>query len=366
MVANETAREEQHVLIDRPQAVRDEDMPDLQALDAWLKQNIQGLDGSPAIEQFPKGASNLTYRLRYANRDLILRRPPAGTKAKSAHDVVREYRIQKALKPVFSKVPAMLAACEDQDVIGSDFYVMERLEGIIPRANLPKGLELSEDETRQLCRNAIDTLIEMHSVDVESAGLDKLAKGAGYNRRQIDGWSGRYRKARTWNVLKGEKVMRWLDRHCPDEVAIRLIHGDYRFDNLVLDPNDPLAIIGVLDWEMATLGDPLMDLGNAMAYWVQADDDRVFRAFRRQPTHLPGMMTRREVVDDYCEKMDLSPERWAFYEVYGLFRLAVIVQQIYYRYHHKQTRNPAFKNFWLVANYLIWRCGRVIARSGLK
>ncbi|MAS05766.1 MAG: phosphotransferase family protein [Xanthomonadales bacterium] len=350
-------------LIDRPRAVRDEDMPDLEALDAWLKRNVDGLDGKPEIEQFPKGASNLTYLLRYPGRDLILRRPPAGTKAKSAHDVIREYRIQKALKPVFPKVPEMLAACEDHDVIGSDFYVMERLEGIIPRADMPKGLELSEKQTRELCRNAVDTLIELHSVDVESAGLDRLAKGAGYNRRQIDGWSGRFRKARTWNVMRGEKVMRWLADNVPDEVAIRLIHGDYRFDNLVLDADDPLQIIGALDWEMATLGDPLMDLGNAMAYWVQADDDRVFRAFRRQPTHLPGMFTRREVVEYYCRKMGYKPENWAFYEVYGLFRLAVIVQQIYYRYYHRQTRNPAFKRFWLVANYLLWRCGRVIRKA---
>jgi len=277
--------------------------------------------------------------------------------------VIREYRIQKALRPVFPKVPEMLAACEDHDVIGSDFYLMERLEGIIPRASMPDGLELSENQTRELCRNAIDTLIELHSVDIESAGLDKLAKGAGYNRRQIDGWSGRFRKARTWNVMRGEKIMRWLADNTPDEVAIRLIHGDYRFDNLVLDADDPLEIIGVLDWEMATLGDPLMDLGNAMAYWVQADDDRIFRAFRRQPTHLPGMLTRREVVEYYCAKTGCAPENWAFYEVYGLFRLAVIVQQIYYRYHHRQTRNPAFKRFWLVANYLLWRCARVIRKA---
>ena len=350
-------------LIDRPRALRDEDAFDAEALDAWLKQRIDGLDGTPEIEQFPKGASNLTYQLRYPDRDLILRRPPAGTKAKSAHDVIREYRIQKALKPVFPKVPEMLAACEDHEVIGSDFYVMERLEGIIPRANMPKGLTLSEEQTRDLCRNAIDTLIELHSVDIEAAGLTKLAKGAGYNKRQIEGWSGRFRKARTWNVMRGEKIMRWLADNTPDEVAIRLIHGDYRFDNLVLDAGDPLKIIGVLDWEMATLGDPLMDLGNAMAYWVQADDDRIFRAFRRQPTHLPGMFTRREVVEYYCKKMGYTPEKWAFYEVYGLFRLAVIVQQIYYRYHHKQTRNPAFKRFWLVANYLLWRCGRVIRKG---
>ncbi|MEM1082271.1 MAG: phosphotransferase family protein, partial [Pseudomonadota bacterium] len=324
---------------------------------------VDGLEGMPEVEQFPRGASNLTYRLRYENRDLILRRPPPGTKAKSAHDVIREYKIQQALAPVYPYVPRMLAACTDHDVIGSDFYVMDRIEGIIPRANLPRGLSLSSDQVRQLCRNAMDRLIELHSVDVEAAGLTGLAKGAGYNQRQITGWIGRWQKASTWNVLGGRSVTDWLAAHVPDEVGIALIHNDYRFDNLILDPNDPLKIIGVLDWEMATLGDPLMDLGTALAYWVQADDDRIFRGFRRQPTHLDGMMTRDEVVKYYCEKMQFSPTSWAFYEVYGLFRLAVIVQQIYYRYHHKQTRNPAFKRFWLVANYLIWRCKGIIRKS---
>jgi len=200
-------------------------------------------------------------------------------------------------------------------------------------------------------------------VDVASAGLQSIGKGAGYNRRQIDGWSERYRQARTWNVLKGEKVMRWLEAKVPDEVGIRVIHGDYRFDNIVLSASDPLQIIGVLDWELATLGDPLMDLGNSLAYWVQADDDRFLKGFRRQPTHIPGMMSRRQVVDYYCKSFGFEPDNWSFYEVYGLFRLAAIVQQIYYRYHNGQTRNPAFKGFWKATNYLIWRCGRIIKRQ---
>lgn len=347
-------------LIDQPKAVRAEDGFDIKAVDAWLKSRIEGLAGAPELEQFSRGASNLTYRLRYPDRDLILRRPPPGTKAKSAHNMVREYEVQKALKPVFPWVPEMLALCTDESVMGSDFYVMQRLEGIILRANLPAGLELSADQVRSLSTAAIDRLIDLHQVDVQSAGLARLGKGAGYNRRQVEGWSERFKRARTWNVLPGRYVMDWLAERVPEEVAIRVIHGDYRFDNLVLDPADPLQIIGVLDWELATLGDPLMDLGNSMAYWVQADDDRYFRGFRRQPTHLPGMLTRAEVVDYYCERTGWSPDNWAFYEVYGLFRLAVIAQQIYYRYYHRQTRNPQFKQFWIAVNYLIWRCRRII------
>ncbi len=347
-------------MIDQPRSLRDEDRFDVDAVDAWLKEHIAGLEGSPEVEQYSRGASNLTYRLRYANRDLILRRPPPGTKAKSAHNMVREHDTQKALAPVYPYVPEMLALCTDEAIIGCDFYVMERIKGIILRKNLPPGLSLDRGQAATLCRNAVDRLIELHSVDIETAGLDRIGKGAGYNRRQIEGWSERYRRAKTWNVLPGRYVMDWLADHIPDEVAIRVIHGDFRFDNLVLDADDPMRIVGVLDWELATLGDPLMDLGNSLAYWVQADDDRYFRGFRRQPTHIPGMMTRAEVVEYYCDRMGLKPGNWAFYEVYGLFRLAVIAQQIYYRYHHRQTRNPQFRHFWLAVNYLLWRCRRII------
>jgi aminoglycoside phosphotransferase (APT) family kinase protein len=214
-----------------------------------------------------------------------------------------------------------------------------------------------------LCQGVIDKLIELHQVDARAAGLENLGKGAGYVKRQIEGWSDRYDKSKTWNVPRWRRVRRWLRDHLPDDVATVIIHNDFRFDNVVLDANDPLKIIGVLDWEMATLGDPLMDLGNSLAYWVQADDDRFHQMLRRQPTHLPGMLTRREVVDYYCQRMQLRPDNWTFYEVYGMFRLAVIVQQIYYRYHHRQTRNPAFRNFWLFNQYLHWRSGRAIRRA---
>jgi len=248
--------------------------------------------------------------------------------------------------------------------MGCDFYVMERIEGIIPRANLPREVRLTPEQNRRLCHAVIDKLIELHQVDHVAAGLSHLGKGAGYVQRQIGGWSKRYVASRTWNVPRWGHVMDWLRANMPGDVATVVIHNDFRFDNLVLDPSDPMRIIGVLDWEMATLGDPLMDLGNSLAYWVEAGDDRLGRSLRRQPTNLPGMLTRREVVDYYCDRMEQRPESWAFYEVYGLFRLAVIVQQIYYRYHHRQTRNPAFRNFWLANHYLHWRSRRALKRGG--
>ena len=349
--------------VDRAGAVREDEELDVAALDAWLKAQLPGLEGMPKVTQYPSGASNWTYRLEYPNRDLILRRPPSGTKAKSAHDMGREYRIQKALKPVFPYVPEMIAHCGDPGVIGAEFYVMERLEGIILRRNFPRGVELTPEKARAICLRLLDTLIALHRIDYRAAGLEPVGKGAGYAKRQIEGWSERYRKARTWNVPKGEKVMKWLADHLPGQERICVIHNDFRFDNLVLDPRDPARVIGVLDWEMATLGDPLMDLGNSLAYWVEPGDDFLAQKTRRQPTHLPGMLSRKEAVDYYCAKTGFKTEKWAFYEVYGLFRLAVIAQQIYFRYHHDQTRNPAFKNFWLFVNYLFWRCRKSIRAS---
>ncbi len=345
--------------------VREEDAFDVPAMAAWLRQNATdptGLDGTPEVRQFPGGASNLTYLLHYPSRDLILRRPPTGAKAKSAHDMGREFTIQSRLAPVFAYVADMVAFCDDPDVIGSDFYVMARLDGTILRRDLPEGLTLTPEEARTLCTNFLDVLVELHSVDPSAAGLDDLGKGSGYVARQVGGWSQRFRTARTDNVGDYERVMGWLDEHQPEDVANCVIHNDFRLDNVVLDPDDPMRVVGVLDWEMATLGDPLMDLGGALAYWIQADDEPEFRAFRRQPTHVPGMLTRAEMVDYYTASKGLSvtPEQWRFYEVFGLFRLGVIAQQIYYRYHHGQTTNEEYARFLPVTTYLEKRCNALI------
>ena len=343
--------------------VRGEDAFDVEAMATWLRAHGDDVpEGTPQVRQFPGGASNLTYLLHYPGRDLILRRPPSGVKARGAHDMSREFTIQSRLAPVFSYVPGMVAFCDDPDVIGSDFYVMERLAGTILRSDLPEGLTLPPADAATLCTNFVDVLAELHAVDPSGAGLDDLGKGAGYVARQVGGWSARYRKAVTDNVGDYERVMGWLDEHQPEDVANRVIHNDFRLDNVVLAADDPLRVVGVLDWEMATLGDPLMDLGGALAYWIQADDEAEYLAMRRQPSHLPGMLTRAEMVDYYSSRTghSVTPEQWRFYEVFGLFRLGVIAQQIYYRYHHGQTTNEAYAAFYDVATYLERRCNRLI------
>jgi aminoglycoside phosphotransferase (APT) family kinase protein len=353
------------VVVEDGRAVREEDSFDVMAVAMWLRENApqilqEDLDPTPQVRQFSGGASNLTYLLAYGDRELILRRPPHGTKPASAHDMRREYRIQQALAPVYPYVPKMVALCTDERVIGGDFYVMERINGSILRGRIPPSLGLDESSTRQLCVSAIERLVQLHQADPAQAGLTDIGKGPGYVRRQVEGWSERYKAAHTWNVPSFARVMAWLDERQPDDVAQRIVHNDFRFDNLVLSPEDPQRIVGVLDWELATVGDPLMDLGGALAYWVQADDDRIMRALRRQPTDAPGMLTRREVVEHYSESAGLPVEDWIFYEVFGLFRLATIIQQIFKRYHLRETRNRAFRHYWLAVRYLDRRCLGII------
>ncbi|MGO2385776.1 MAG: phosphotransferase family protein [Psychrobacter sp.] len=354
-------------VLDKGGAVREGEELDTKAISEWLR--AQGVDivGEPTITQFSGGASNWTYRLQYEgedkNQDLILRRPPKGTKAKSAHDMVREYTVQKALKDAYPYVPEMIALCTDEAVIGADFYVMERMEGIIPRAELPEGIDLDPKQTRLLCTNVLDALVELHQIDyTEHPDLVSLGRGEGYCERQISGWDRRYVKAKTPNVPSFALVRQWLAKHTPADSKTCIIHNDWRFDNVILDADEPTKVIGVLDWEMATLGDPLMDLGSALAYWIEEDDNIIMQQFRRQPTHLEGMMTRDEVVDYYLKKSGLEIDNWTFYEVFGLFRLSGIIQQIYYRYYHKQTTNPTFKNAWLAIHVMHAKCLKLIAQ----
>jgi aminoglycoside phosphotransferase (APT) family kinase protein len=352
--------------LDSACTVRDEDRLDAGKIDDFLKQHISGLQGAPVMRQFSGGASNLTYLIRYGNRELVLRKPPAGVKARSAHDVLREARVMAALRPHYPFVPAILAECADHAVLGSDFYVMERLRGIILRRDLPADLGLDEAGIRQLCFDFIDRLFELHRIDISHPDVAAIGKGEGYIARQVNGWSSRWRQALTGDTDPGEDVMSWLAQKQPaGETAICVIHNDYRFDNVVLDPDHPLDIIGVLDWEMTTLGDPMMDLGGSLAYWVQADDDPMYHSMRNQPSHVPGMLTRREIISYYGERSGWTVDNFDFYEVFGLFRLMVIIQQIYRRFVLGQTTNPRFADFGAAAAYLGKRCRRLIKDSAL-
>jgi len=336
---------------------------DLKRLLPWLEEALPKLTGTPTITQFSGGASNWTYHLQFPNQDLILRRAPLGKKAKGAHDMVREYELQKSLRPHYPYVPKMWAVCADESVLGSTFYVMERLEGVILRKNLPRDIHWNQKQVETLCYSFWDKLIELHKVDYQKQGLTQLGKGAGYVERQIHGWNKRYANAVTWNVPSGKKVMRWLEAHIPKEENLCVIHNDFRLDNVVLSPNNPADILGVLDWEMAAIGDPLMDLGNSLAYWVEPTDDFFIKGMRLQPSHLSGMLSREQIITYYTQQRGMTVDDFRFYRVYGLFRLAGIVQQIYYRYAKGYTQNKAFKNLWTLSFYLIKTCENIIRKG---
>ena len=345
--------------------VRDEDAFDVPRLDAWLRLHapdvVSGDGVLPAVRQFSKGASNLTFLIGYGDREYVLRRPPRGHRESSAHDMHREVIVQERLLPHYPLVPRIRAYCSDPAVVGDEFYLMDKMEGTILRRRLPDGLVISPEQAGVLADTVIDAQAALHGLNPDEIGLADLGRGPGYVARQVAGWSRRYRAVLTDDVPDGEDVMRWLDAHQPADVAARLIHGDWRLDNLVLDLTTAPKVLGVLDWEMATIGDPLMDVGASLAYWIQADDDPDYHLMRMQPSDLPGMPTRAEYVARYIERTGLPVDDWTFYEVYGLFRLAVIAQQIWFRYRRGDTTNPAFALFGAGVNVLIARARSLAA-----
>jgi aminoglycoside phosphotransferase (APT) family kinase protein len=351
--------------LDTATDVRPGEELDLERLAPFLRERIGGLEGEPELRQFPSGYSNLTYLLRFGERELVLRRPPFGRTPKSGHDMHREYGVLRALRPAFPYCPEALVESDDLSILGAPFYVMERLSGIIVRHDLPPGLELGPEGVRALFDRVVEVHAELHAVDWRAAGLEGFGRPEGYVPRQIAGWSERYRQARTPDVPDFADVIGWLERHLPLESGrAAVIHNDFRLDNLVLDPADPLRVIGVLDWEMATIGDPLMDLGASLAYWVERDDPPALQALRLMPTHLAGAPTRAEVVAHYARCSGLDPGPFAFYLCYGIFRLAGITQQIYYRSFHGQTGDARFRRLGLVVGALEQAARRVIAEAG--
>ena len=341
-------------MIDQPSPVRPGEELDTARLRAYLEAHLPEAAGPLEVLQFPKGFSNLTYLLRLGNRELVLRRPPFGASIKSAHDMGREYRILSALCAVYPKVPRPLLYCADERVIGAPFYLMERLQGIILR-NQPLA-SLTPERMRHLSRALLEALVELHTLDYRKAGLADLGKPEGYVRRQVEGWSQRYQNARTEAIAGMEKAMQWLSDHLPPESGAALIHNDFKYDNLIFDPGLE-RVVAVLDWEMATLGDPLMDLGTTLAYWAEADDPPGLRSFGL--THLPGNLTRAELVQLYAERTGRDVSGMVFYYAFGLFKVGVIMQQIYARYAKGLTQDARFGRLI----HLIGEIGQMLERT---
>jgi aminoglycoside phosphotransferase (APT) family kinase protein len=352
--------------LDQPAGVRlDEQLP-LDAVEAFIKDTLPGSSGPVRLHQFPSGASNRTYLVSCGENEMVLRCPPFGTKAATAHDMGREFRVLSALHGHWPYAPQPLAYTEDETIIGCPFYILERRRGIILRKELPAGLFMNASAVHRLFVRFVEVLHELHALDYRKIGLADLGKPAGYVQRQVLGWNKRYRSARTPDVPDCEAIMAWLEKNMPSETdRPGIIHNDFKFDNIVLDADSPLNIIGVLDWEMCTLGDPLMDLGCTLGYWVQKDDPVEMHQMRTMPTHVAGALGRREFVELYGQLSNLEMEHFDFYYCFGIFRLIVIIQQIYYRFYHGQTRNERCKRYAAGVPILARAARRVMERSDI-
>jgi aminoglycoside phosphotransferase (APT) family kinase protein len=337
---------------DSPVAVRPGETLDAAALQTFLNEAAPGFGPIRDIRQFPGGYSNLTYFLQTDRAEYVLRRPPVGAKAiRGGHDMGREFRVLSGLQSAgYAKIPAPVAFCADESVLGCPFYVMERVEGVVLRAHTAPKLGLSAETFRRLSTALIDNLAELHRLDIGQTGLIQLGKPEGFVRRQVDGWQGRYAAAQTDDVPEMDTLARYLTDHLPDEArtaAPTLIHYDYKYDNVVLNAdavNDPGRdpIRAVLDWEMCTVGDPLMDLGTVLSYWSEAGDNPFRHTLNL--TWLPGNLTRREAADRYAEQAGRDISGLLYYYVFGLYKNAVITQQIYARFKKGLTADPRFGN----------------------
>lgn len=359
---------------DRPGAVRPGEELDAEALARYLRAELPELAGETpevTIRQFPGGYSNLTYAVELRgveHREMVLRRPPFGNRVKSAHDMGREFRVLEGLSRVYPPAPRPYLYCEDEKVLGAPFYLMERRRGVILRREPPAGVTLDPGTVQRLSGALVDNLVALHGVDYVAAGLGDLGKAEGYVERQVRGWAERYQRAKTSEVPALEAMAQWLEENRPPEAsnpAATLVHNDYKYDNVLLDAGDLTRIVAVLDWEMCTLGDPLMDLGTSLAYWVQGDDPEPLRKLVMGPTHLPGSPTREEVARRYGEQSGRDLTHLLFYYTFGLFKLAVILQQIYARYHQGLTRDPRFAHLDKMVALLGWAGTRALETGRL-
>ena len=342
---------------------------DVTRLGAFLNKEIGLSSGEIEVEQFPAGSSNLTYLVRLGDAEYVLRRPPFGNTVKSAHDMQREFEVLSKLSAVYAPAPKPLLMSWDASIIGSEFYLMERREGLIIRGKIPgthrvsslqgvssphvsKGkvaddrtLENSRDLRIDVTHSFIQNLADLHALDYAAAGLGDLGKPDGYNRRQVEGWTKRYFAAKThdWDAL--ERTIVWLNENTPAEFGASLIHNDYKFDNVMLDPKDLGRITAVLDWEMVTVGDPLMDLGTTLGYWMSRDAPEWLLDMPFNPRVLMENISRRELVEMYAESLGRILPDMLFYYVFGTFKIAAICQQIYARYVKGFTKDPRFAGF---------------------
>jgi aminoglycoside phosphotransferase (APT) family kinase protein len=330
-----------NAVCDQAGAIRAGEELNLVRLQEFLSDHLAH-SGMIVVEQFPNGHSNLTYCVRLGDREVVLRRPPFGSKVPSAHDMAREYRVLSKLDDWYPAAPRVILYCDDLSILNAPFYLMERIRGVIIRRDQPPGVPFPPKTARELSEAFIDNLARLHRVDYSAIGLADLGKPQGYLERQVTGWIERYRNSKTHGLPEVERISAWLLERMPMSYQTALIHNDYKYDNLVLDPVDITKIVGVLDWEMCTLGDPLTDLGTVLAYWCEPEDPQELQEIRSAPTTLPGTLGRKQLVEHYAAAMDRAADDMSFYLTFARFKVAVILQQIYYRYAQGLTQDERF------------------------
>ena len=330
--------------LDKAKEVRKGEQLNEKALESYMIKALGVDQGKLIVQQFPSGFSNLTYLIKFANKEYVLRRPPFGANIKSGHDMGREYKILSALEGNYDKAPKPILFCEDLSVLEAPFYLMERVQGTILRASTPQAAMPSPAQFQSLSTSLVDTLVELHQLDYKAIGLEDLGNPTGYIERQVVGWSKRYLKAKTHEVKEMEATAKWLNDHMPQSTAASLVHNDFKYDNLVLTPDEHLNVKAVLDWEMTTLGHPLMDFGTTLGYWIHHTDPDFIAQNQLNLTTQKGNPTRGELVEMYAKKSGQNVDDIVFYFVFGVFKIAVIVQQIYYRYTLGHTQDPRFKH----------------------
>ncbi len=325
--------------------IRADERFDVKALEAYLAGALPGATGPLEVEQFPGGHSNLTYLLRYRTAEFVLRRPPLGPVPPKAHDMTREHRVLSALWPVFPPAPRPYLVCEGAAVIGAPFYVMERRRGIVVRREEPAEWKGDHAVRRRASEAMVDVMVALHALDYAKIGLGSLGRPEGFLERQVKGWAERWERAKDREVSVITRLARWLAKRIPEPGDATLVHGDLKLDNTMLDANDPARVVAVFDWEMCTTGDPLADLGYLLSFWSEPGDPEARREATNPLTAQPGWYTRAEIVRRYAEKTGRDVSRIAFYEIFALYKTAVVVQQIYIRWKRGQTRDERFSQF---------------------
>lgn len=312
------------------------------ALSAFLADKLEGASDGIELRQFAGGHSNLTYLLKTPVREYVLRRGPLGPVAPKAHDMAREFRVLDAVHPLFRPAPKVFVLCEDPSIIGSVFFIMERRHGIVVRSTIPEDLAAFPAYPQRVSRGFLDCLIALHAVDIDKHGLTSLGKPAGFLDRQVRGWFERWQRAKTEEAPEMDRLIRWLGDNMPVSPAPTLVHNDFKLDNVMLNSTDPGQVEAVLDWEMSTVGDPLVDLGLILCYWSQPSDPG---GTKPALTMQPGWMTPAQLVETYGAKTGRDVSRISYYEVFAIFKLAVVLQQIFFRFHRGQTQDERFRHF---------------------